>query len=121
MEALREGVCRLPGFTEPTKETQEVYKARMTQLIWDHYLATWPRKATLTPKRRIKILARILDSTTEDILGAISGSKRDPWAERPLHSDLETILRSREQIERFLRMPVTGAKDMVNPSWDATP
>lgn len=64
---------------------------------------THGRFATMSEARRKKIAARLHDGfSVEELCTAIRAVSLDPWPERPRHDDLTVILRSREQVERFL-------------------
>lgn len=63
----------------------------------------------MSPARRKKIEQRLREFSEADLLRAISAVALDPWPERKRHDDLTVILRSREQVDRFLEMAERGS------------
>lgn len=58
----------------------------------------------ISVKRREKIVTRLRKFSAEDLCRAIDGIALDPWPERPRHDDLTIVLRSDEQVEKFLEL-----------------
>jgi hypothetical protein len=71
--------------------------------VFDAYTEATHRRGTyrLTEKRRRLIAAALGNYPTEDVLDALRGWQNDPWAERPLHNQLEVLLRDAAHIEKF--------------------
>lgn len=82
---------------------------------WKHRLGK--DRARLTPARRDKIRARLKDGTTiAEIRQAIDGCASSEFHVANGHTDLELILRSRENVEKFigrLTAPGPRSKDQV--------
>jgi hypothetical protein len=81
----------------PNGHVQEIYDYWRTERG-----KTNRRYDRISDARRKKIVARLREFTADDLKQAIAAVALDPWAERPRHDDLTIILRSREQVERFL-------------------
>jgi hypothetical protein len=80
--------------------------------VYDHWrqerARSHSRYNTISDARRKKVSARLREFTVDDLKRAISAVALDPWEDRPRHDDLTVILRSREQVERFLALAETG-------------
>lgn len=76
------------------------------RVVYDHWRTersrTDRRYERISDARRQKIAARLREFTVDELKSAISAVALDPWEDRPRHDDLTVILRSREQVERFL-------------------
>jgi DNA-binding MarR family transcriptional regulator len=62
------------------------------------------RYATISPKRRQKIQARLREFSVADLIRAINAVAFDPWSERDQHDDITVLFKSREAVERWLEM-----------------
>ncbi len=74
------------------------------------------RYRTISDARRKKIQCRLREFTVDELLLAISNVAKDPWPERAHNDDLTIILRSREQVDKFLEMtsqPATNGRGVT--------
>lgn len=89
-----------------TKEPPVVPLAGDLHRVYDCWRSergkTNARYDTISKARRQKIIARLREFSLADLERAIRAVALDPWDERSQHDDLTIILRSREQVEKFL-------------------
>jgi Helix-turn-helix domain len=71
--------------------------------VFDAYTEATHRRGTyrLTDKRRRLVAAALRDYPREDVLDALCGWQNDPWPDRPLHTQIEVLLRDAAHIEKF--------------------
>jgi Helix-turn-helix domain len=71
--------------------------------VFDAYTEATHRRGTyrLTDKRRRLVATALRDYPLEDVLDALRGWQNDPWPERPLHTQIEVLLRDAAHIEKF--------------------
>jgi hypothetical protein len=71
--------------------------------VFDAYTEATHRRGTyrLTEKRRRLIADALRNYPFGDVLDALRGWQNDPWTERPLHNQLEVLLRDAAHIEKF--------------------
>ncbi len=78
------------------------------QDVYDHWRTERGKRDRrydrISDARRKKIEARLREFTSVELKRAISAVALDPWDQRPRHDDLTVLLRSREQVYRFLEL-----------------
>jgi hypothetical protein len=76
------------------------------QQVFDTWIAATGRtgRTRLDDKRRRAIERALRDYPLPDVLDAVRGWAKDPWAERVNHNDLTVLLRDAEHIEKFRRL-----------------
>lgn len=103
--ALREQLATPETETEVETETEKQRRAEV-QKIYDHWRNTRAKKdvrySRISEGRRRKIMARLREFTSEELIQAIDAVALDPWEDRPRHDDLTIIFRSQEQVDKFL-------------------
>lgn len=75
------------------------------RLVYDHWAAVRVKpRARPTPKRTKAINTRLGRFSVAELCAAIDNVALDDWAERPKFDDIAILMRSDEQVERFLEM-----------------
>lgn len=76
--------------------------------VFEAWRLRWHPTAKLTPERKAKISARLLERwSVEDLVLAVTvGAERDPWAERHvgLNDDIKNLVRNGSTVEKFLEL-----------------
>lgn len=101
----REGIGEEGKGKEPTTvPAAAVVSTPDIAAVFDHWVVKLEKpRAKLTPGRRDKIRARLKDGTTVDEMRlAIDGCANSEFHRSNGHTDLELILRSRENVEKFI-------------------
>lgn len=98
--------CAIPSATPPGPKRQDVDR------VFNHWKQVWQHEgATLDPKRRARIEARLKNFTPEQLCDAISGFKNSDWhtgidpkGGGKIYDKIETLLREDSQVEEGLRL-----------------
>lgn len=73
--------------------------------IFQHWKnARSKERARFTDTRKVKVKARLKSFSAIELIRAIDAVALDPWEDRSRHDDLAIILRSDEQVEKFLAL-----------------
>lgn len=91
--------------------------------IYEHWRnergKTSSRYAKISDARRRKIQSRLREFSADELKQCISAVALDPWEDRPRHDDLTVILRSREQVDKFLALAEDPPTRRVDPDEEA--
>lgn len=103
-----------PSSTKQQAKKKDTVNDADVQIVYAHWRSARDKtRATydkISPARSQKIKMRLGEFSVDDLCKAIDGVAFDPWPERRLHDDLTIILRSREQVEKFLDIHAAHAE-----------
>lgn len=99
----KERETQLTTFAVSESPAEQVFEA------WQ--AATGHERARLDEKRRKLIQARLAErwDVGDLVLVVTVGWRNDPWNERPLHNQIEVLLRDSSHVEKFLSYAQNGA------------
>jgi len=109
-----------------SQKQRQQFRRALAGLVFAYWAAKFDHpRALLDPKRERRLMARLEEcgDNVSDLLWALDGAFRDDWImgrdprSTRKYDDLHTILRDREQIERFGGNMPGFRENRVHPLW----